>query len=85
MRLLTDITPLREHPAYRRLWLGSLLSQTGSAMTTFAISLQVFDLTRSTTAVGGGGVATLLPMLAITMPGGAAGFLTDLQVSDGMA
>ena len=70
MRLLTDITPLREHPAYRRLWLGTMLSQTGSAMTTFAISLQVFDLTRSTTAVGGVGVATLLPMLAITMPGG---------------
>jgi MFS family permease len=71
VRLLTDITPLREHPAYRRLWLGTMLSQTGSAMTTFAISLQVFDLTRSTTAVGGVGVATLLPMLAITMPGGA--------------
>jgi MFS family permease len=70
VRLLTDITPLREQPAYRRLWLGTMLSQTGSAMTTFAISLQVFDLTRSTTAVGGVGVATLLPMLAITMPGG---------------
>ena len=70
MRLLTDITPLREHPAYRRLWLGTMLSQTGSAMTTFAISLQVFDLTRSTAAVGGVGVATLLPMLAITVPGG---------------
>jgi len=70
VRLLTDITPLREHPAYRRLWLGSMLSQTGSAMTTFAISLQVFDLTRSTTAVGGIGVAALIPMLAITVPGG---------------
>jgi MFS family permease len=70
VRLLTDVTPLREHPAYRRLWLGTMLSQTGTAMTTFAISLQVFDLTRSTTAVGGVGVAALLPMLAITMPGG---------------
>ncbi|HEY6496292.1 MAG TPA: MFS transporter [Trebonia sp.] len=70
MRLLTDITPLREHPAYRRLWLGTVLSQTGSAMTTFAISLQVFDLTRSTAAVGGVGAATLLPLLAITLPGG---------------
>jgi hypothetical protein len=46
MHLLTDITPLREHPAFRRLWLGTMLSRTGSAMTTFAITLQVYDLTR---------------------------------------
>lgn len=70
MRLLTDVTPLREHPAYRRLWLGMMLSRTGSAMTTFAISLQVYDLTRSPAAVGGIGVATFIPMLLITLPGG---------------
>jgi MFS family permease len=70
MRLLTDITPLRENPAYRRLWLGMMLSRTGGVMTTFAITLQVYDLTRSTTAVGGIGVATLIPMLLITVPGG---------------
>jgi MFS family permease len=70
MRLLTDITPLRENPAYRRLWLGMMLSRTGGVMTTFAITLQVYDLTKSTTAVGGIGVATLIPMLLITVPGG---------------
>ena len=70
MRLLTDITPLRENPAYRRLWLGVMLSRTGSLMTTFAVSLQVYDLTRSTAAVGGIGLATLIPMLLITVPGG---------------
>jgi MFS family permease len=70
VRLLTDVTPLREYPAYRRLWLGMLLSRTGSAMTTFAVSLQVYDLTRSPAAVGGIGVATLIPMLLITLPGG---------------
>ncbi len=70
MRLLTDITPLRENPAYRRLWLGMMLSRTGGVMTTFAITLQVYDVTRSTTAVGGIGVATLIPMLLITVPGG---------------
>ena len=70
MRLLTDVTPLREYPAYRRLWLGMMLSRTGSAMTTFAISLQVYDLTRSPAAVGGIGVATFVPMLLITVPGG---------------
>jgi MFS family permease len=70
VRLLTDVTPLRENPAYRRLWLGMMLSRTGGVMTTFAITLQVYDLTRSTAAVGGIGVATLIPMLLITVPGG---------------
>jgi MFS family permease len=70
VRLLTDVTPLRENPAYRRLWLGMMLTRTGGVMTTFAITLQVYDLTRSTAAVGGIGVATLVPMLLITVPGG---------------
>ena len=72
VKLLTDITPLREYPAFRRLWLGSMLSQTGSAMTNFALTLQVWDMTRSTAAVGGLGVATLVPMLLIALPGGYA-------------
>jgi len=68
--LLTDVTPLRLYPAYRRLWLGMMLSRTGSAMTTFAVSLQVYELTRSPAAVGGIGLATFIPMLLITLPGG---------------
>jgi len=71
MRLLTDVTPLREYPAFRRLWLGTMLSRTGSAMTAFATTLQVYDLTRSSAAVGGIGLATLIPLLVITLPGGA--------------
>jgi MFS family permease len=70
VRLLTDVTPLREHPAFRRLWLGTMLSRTGSAMTWFAVTLQVFDLTRSPAAVGGLGVAMFIPLLLITLPGG---------------
>jgi MFS family permease len=70
VRLLTDVTPLREHPAFRRLWLGTMLSRTGAAMTTFAITLQVYDLTRSPAAVGGLGVAVFIPLLLITLPGG---------------
>jgi MFS family permease len=70
VRLLTDITPLRRYPAFRRLWLGTMLSRTGAAMTTFAVTLQVYNLTRSTAAVGGIGVAVLVPLLLITLPGG---------------
>ena len=71
MKLLTDVTPLRVAPAFRRLWIGSTLSQVGGSMTTFAITLQVYDMTRSTAAVGAIGVATLVPMLAIALPGGS--------------
>jgi len=39
--LLTDITPLRESAQFRRLFTGSLLSGAGSAMTGFAVPLQV--------------------------------------------
>lgn len=70
MKLLTDLTPLRESTAFRRLWLGDLLSGVGSAMTIFAMTLQAWEITRSTAAVGGLGVATLVPMLVIALPGG---------------
>jgi MFS family permease len=77
VKLLTDITPLREHPAFRRLWLGTMLSQVGGSMTTFALTLQVYDMTRSTTAVGGLGVAALVPMLLIALPGGSLADMVD--------
>jgi MFS family permease len=70
VRLLTDVTPLRENPAFRRLWLGGILSLIGSSMTTFALTLQVYNLTRSPAAVGGIGLAVFLPLLVITLPGG---------------
>jgi MFS family permease len=71
VHLLTDITPLRENPAFRRLWLGTMLSGVGSTMATFAVTLQVYETTKSTTAVGGLGIASLVPMLAVTLPGGS--------------
>ena len=71
MKLLADLTPLRESPAFRRLWAGSTLSAVGGAMTSFALTLQVWDLTRSTVAVGLVALATLLPLLAVGLFGGA--------------
>ncbi|HXO23940.1 MAG TPA: MFS transporter, partial [Streptosporangiaceae bacterium] len=71
MKLLADLTPLRESPAFRRLWAGSTLSAVGGAMTSFALTLQVWDLTRSTAAVGLVALVTLLPLLAVGLFGGA--------------
>jgi len=64
-RLLADITPLRELPAFRRLWAGTTLSSVGSAMTGFAVMLQVYDLTHSSLAVGAIGVAQMVPTLTV--------------------
>jgi MFS family permease len=77
MKLLADVTPLRAAPPFRRLWVGSMLSQVGGSMTTFAITLQVYDTTRSTAAVGAIGLATLIPMLAIALPGGSLADFMD--------
>jgi MFS family permease len=73
-RLLADIGPLRESPAFRRLWAGTTLSSVGSALTYFAVMLQVYDLTRSPFAVGLLGVAQAVPTLAVGLLGGP---LTD--------
>jgi MFS family permease len=69
-RLLADVTPLRESAAFRRLWAGTTLSSVGSALTGFAVVLQVYDLTRSPFAVGVLGVAQMVPTLAVGLLGG---------------
>src|SRR5260370_40305361 len=62
-RILVDLTPLRRFPHFRRLWMGQLVSQLGSALTTGAVPYQVYRLTRSSFAVGMGSLAQLGPPL----------------------
>jgi MFS family permease len=75
--LLADITPLRESAAFRRLWVGATLSAVGGALTSFAVTLQVYDLTRSPAAVGAIGVAQMVPTLAIGLLAGPVADTTD--------
>jgi MFS family permease len=89
-RLLADITPLRESAAFRRLWAGTTLSSVGSALTAFAVVLQVYDLTRSPFAVGVIGVAQMVPTLAVGLLGGPVTDAVDrrklvLVTSSGLA
>jgi MFS family permease len=77
MQLLTDLAPLRSNPVFRRLWIGTTLSQIGGAMTSYAVTLQVWDTTRSTAATGAIGVVTLVPMLLIALPGGSLADAVD--------
>ena len=71
MPLLLDLTPLRVNPAYRRLYTGFTLSNVGSQMAVVAIGLQVYELTRSTAAVGVVGLCALVPLVAFGLYGGA--------------
>lgn len=70
-RLLADLRPLRASPAYRRVWLGSGLSAIGGTMTSFALALQVYTITRSSAAVGALGLALAVPLLAVGLFGGS--------------
>lgn len=76
-RLLIDVRPFRESPLFRRLWAGSMLSWTGSSMTTFAVTLQVCDMTGSPFAVGAIGIARMAPMLVIGLLGGSLADAVD--------
>ena len=66
-----DIRPLRESPAFRRLWLGSALSSVGSQMTSFAVALQVYTLTHSSAAVGAVGLAIAVPAITLGLVSGS--------------
>lgn len=66
-----DLSPLLKVPAYRRLWLGSLLSSIGNLMTVFAVTLQIYQQTQSSLAVGVVGLFTGLPAIVVSLWGGS--------------
>jgi MFS family permease len=76
-RLLIDMRPVRESPPFRRLLAGSTLSAVGNSMTSFAVILQVFQITHSSFAVGAIGFARFLPMLVVGLLGGSLVDATD--------
>src|SRR4051794_18602372 len=50
--MLLDLTPLRRHPDFRRLFVGQLVSGFGSMLTYVAVPYQVYQLTSSSLMVG---------------------------------
>ncbi|HHW84398.1 MAG TPA: MFS transporter [Actinomycetales bacterium] len=69
--LLLDVTPLRTSRPYRRLYIGTSLAHVGSMFTTTALSLQVYDLTSSSLAVGTVGIVGFVPLVVTGLWGGA--------------
>src|SRR2546423_1112778 len=76
-RILVDLGPLRRFPYFRRLWLGQLVSQLGSALTTGAGPYQVYRLTGSSFAVGMVSLAPLGPLLVGSLLGGSIAVACD--------
>ncbi|MEU7022357.1 MFS transporter [Streptomyces sp. NPDC046203] len=76
-RLFADLTPLRTSPDFRRLWFGTSVTWVGQGMTALAISLQVYDLTRSSFSVGLVGLCALIPLVVFGLYGGAIADTVD--------
>lgn len=68
---MVDVTPLRQVPGYRWLFAGMLFAQAGRQLTVVAVPWQVFELTGSTLAVGLLGLVQLVPLLVVSLVGGA--------------
>lgn len=79
-RFVLDVRPLRGSPDFRRLWIGSSLSVIGGQMTSFAVVLQVYDMTGSPAAVGAVGLATAVPLLLLGLFGGSVADAVDRRL-----
>ncbi|GAA0368521.1 MFS transporter [Actinoallomurus spadix] len=75
-RAAIDTRPL-SHAAFRRLWLGQAVSFTGFQLTSVAISVQVYTLTKSSLWVGLLGPANLVPLIVFGLWGGAVADAMD--------
>ncbi|WP_329129959.1 MFS transporter [Streptomyces sp. NBC_01476] len=75
--MLADISPLRDHPDFRRLWVGNTVSYIGQQMTAMAVSLQVYAITGSSFYVGLVGLCSLVPLIVFGLYGGAIADVVD--------
>src|SRR2546423_203020 len=69
--LAIDLTPLRASRDYRWLFAGQFVSSFGSAISYVVMPWQMYQLTRSSFAVGMLGVVEVVPMLLMAFVGGA--------------
>jgi MFS family permease len=76
-RLLADLTPLRVSRDYRLLFTGNAVSYLGRQLTVVAIPFQVFTITDSSLAVGMIGLATVVPLVTLSLAGGAIADAVD--------
>jgi MFS family permease len=78
-RVAVDVRPLQHHD-FRRLWIGQGVSFIGFQLTAVAVSVQMFDVTRSSFWVGMIGLAALLPLVVFGLYGGAISDAVDRRM-----
>jgi MFS family permease len=76
-RFALDLTPIRRYPAFRRLWFGQGISFIGTEIAEVALAYQMYQLTGSTLAVGLISLTHLVPLLTLTVIGGAIADAVD--------
>ncbi|MGH9300671.1 MAG: MFS transporter [Acidimicrobiales bacterium] len=76
-RILTDVTPLRRFPQFKRLWSGQLVSVLGTQLTVVAVPYQLYRATHSSFDVGLLSLAQLGPLLAGSVIGGSIADAAD--------
>jgi hypothetical protein len=75
-RLVVDVAPLRR-PAYRRLWVSTVVTTVGAQLTAVAVPKQLFDDTGSSAYVGLAGAVALVPLVVFALWGGSIADAVD--------
>ncbi|MFF2145519.1 MFS transporter [Kitasatospora sp. NPDC058190] len=76
-RAFADLSPLRDHADYRRVWFGQVVSSIGQQMTAVAVSVQIYAMTGSAFATGLVGLFSFVPLVAFGLYGGAIADTVD--------
>jgi len=74
--IAVDIRPLRDRH-FRRLWAGNGIAFIGFQLTSVAVSVQVYDITKSSFYVGLIGLVSLVPLIGFGLWGGSVADAVD--------
>lgn len=75
--MFLDLSPLRRHRDFRLVFVGQLVSAFGGFLTYVALPVQIYELTRSSWAVGMVGTVQLVPLAVTSLWGGAVADAID--------
>ncbi len=75
--MFLDLSPLRRHRDFRLVFISQLVSAFGSFLTYVALPVQIFELTKSSWAVGMVGTVQLVPLAVTALWGGAVADAID--------
>jgi MFS family permease len=75
--MLIDLSPLKNNKEFRYLYFGQFISFFGTMLSIVALPYQVYQMTKSTFAVGMLGIVELVPLLLTAFIGGALSDIMD--------